>query len=196
MSNRTLIMRYVSTYYNQNLEKGHEKYQLTFSGVIALVLFGAIASFYDTSYDGGMSRKARFIYRAINGFKNMDGIEVLMTGLTSFLLGLIVLFILENKFQKRNIIVAYEINEENKTLQLDTKLIGSSQRQSKKYKLSEIAFSHRKLKDGLNKDSVDCIVFKKDLQPIGFLFINHPMWMNYSKEEFQSSLDLIKLLIT
>ena len=189
-------MRYESTYFNKKLHKGHEKYQLTMAAGLAAVSFGFIASFYSDSSGRGVSRRGRLINRAIDGFQNMTITELLIAGLVASIVGFLVLFILDQKFGKRPIIVAYELDEENKNLRLETKILGRQKVQSNEYKLSEIAFSNRKLSDGIMKDQFNCIVFKKDFQAIGVAFLNHPMWMGYKAEEIEKSFEKIKLLTT
>ena len=135
---------------------------------------------------------ARIIGHAINGLKNMDIGDVIIAGLTSLIIGFITIFILDTMFRNRHIIVAFEIDQPNEMVIFDTKTYGNEQTKQNKAKFDEISFSNKKLKDGINDEVFDCLEFKKNLQPIGILYLNHPMWGMIDPNKFEKAINNLK----
>ncbi|MDF0716271.1 hypothetical protein PY092_08945 [Muricauda sp. 334s03] len=189
-------MRFESLFYSERLNKKHERYQLTLAGSFAILAFGIIAGFYkDENYRSDSRRLARLIGRAFNGLKNMEIVDVVIAGLTALVLGFITIFILDNIFQNRKIIVAFEIDQTKQSVIFETKKLGGKQSIKNEYSLGQISFSNRNLKDGINNDVFDCLEFKKDQKSIGILYLDHPMWSIVDSIELNHSINILKKLI-
>jgi len=186
-------MRFESLFYNEKLTKKHEKYQLTLAGFFALLAFGVIAGFYkDENYRSNSRRAARLIGRAINGLKNMEIIDALIAGVASLAIGFVTILILDIMFQKRKIIVAFEMVPSNESVIFETKTPGNERLKKMEFKIKEISFSNDRLKDGTSSKVFDCLVFKKNSQPIGILYLDHSMWNNIDSIELNNSIHNLK----
>lgn len=186
-------MRFESLFYNIRITKEHEKYQLTLAGFFALLAFGIIAGFYkDENYRSNSRRLARLIGRAINGLKNMEIIDVLIAGVASLAIGFVTILILDIMFQKRKIIVAFEMVPSNESVIFETKTPGNDRLKKMEFKFKEISFSNDRLKDGTSSEVFDCLVFKKNSQSIGILYLDHSMWNNIDSIELNNSIHNLK----
>ncbi|MDF0706060.1 MAG: hypothetical protein VX772_05665 [Bacteroidota bacterium] len=186
-------MRFESLFFKENLNKKHEKYQFSLAGFFALLSFGLIAGLYkDDNFRPKTRRLARVIGRAANGLNNMDTLDVIIAGLTALAVGFLTILILDLMFHDRKIIVAFEINQLNKTIIFETKTVRNKKAVKTELQYNDLSFSHDKLKDGVTHEVFDCLIFKKNLKSIGILYLNHPMWNGYDSIEFDKSINLLK----
>lgn len=164
---------------------------------MTLVSLGIITSyFYDGERPSGYSSFGRFYFWAINGLKQMDGKEIFLAILAALIIGLITIFIIDRVFSNRPVVVGFEADGINKKIVLAIRKINSTKTEVMRYPTGSMAYRVKNLDDGLTRDKYESLVFTKNFNTLGVLYLNHEMWSSVDQEELNKEIENIKLLTT
>ncbi len=188
-------MKYKSTFYNKSTSFKNQLHQFLTSGLAIIITFVFIASNFDNSRKR-YSRTGRIFKRAYNGVKEMSEQEIILSVGVSLLVGLIVLFIVDQINGKKKLIVGFDINERKKELSFAIKKMSTNNIIVKTFNSDKIAFKIKKKRDGMSNIDYDSLIFSSNLKTIGTLHLSHDMWENINKEEFNDAIKKIKQLTT
>lgn len=186
-------MKYKSTFYNKSTSFKNQLHQFLTSGVALIMTFVFIASNFDISRRR-YSRSGRLFKKAYYGLKEMNEKEIILSIGVSILVGLIVLFIVDQVNGKKKLIVGFDINERKKELSFAIKKPSTNNLKFQSFSLEKIAFKIKNKRDGMSNSDYESLVFSSNLKTIGTLHLKHEMWESINQDEFEKVIEKIKQL--
>ncbi|QSS96669.1 hypothetical protein [Psychroflexus sp. ALD_RP9] len=186
-------LKYKSNYYDKPFDAKHTLYKALLSLTIGFLSFVIIISYYSKGKYYDSDFYFRVFNRFIDGIKEVNGEELIKITISAFLIMVFFYLIFRLSFLRKKIIVAFDINDDERKISFALRNYQDSKITLKEYSFKSIACIKINAFDGLSKKKKKGIKFTKKNNTIGRLFYPHSMWGSLDEFEITNAIDRLRI---